>query len=132
MVEAHFSFPNLASDAHFEFEEMRVWCQRFPSATCEYGNGLGSIEAGKAVFRPKLAGAREVDPVAYRLSCPKPVLIFARNATNMTTFMLSGDSMRVVLPTVVGDMQVRSAMMHSEAASVALICDRVRLETEHV
>ena len=78
---------------------------------------------------PKLVAVHEVDDVAHWLASPKRDEVFAGIATNLTTFVLPGDSNKVALTMEVADMDALDAMMKSEAGSEAMKHDGVRPET---
>lgn len=78
---------------------------------------------------PKLIATHEVDDVAHWLASPKRSEVFAGIATNMTTYVLPGDSNRVALTMDVEDMEALDAMMNSEAGAEAMKYDGVRPDT---
>jgi len=78
---------------------------------------------------PKLIATHEVDDVAHWLASPKRAEVFAGIATNLHTYVLSGDSNRVALSMEVADMDALDAMMKSEAGAAAMKHDGVRPDT---
>ena len=78
---------------------------------------------------PKLIATHEVDDVAHWLASPKREEVFGGVATNITTFVLPGDSNRVALSMEVADMDAFDAVMKSEAGAAAMKHDAVRPET---
>ena len=78
---------------------------------------------------PKLVAVHEVDDVAHWLASPKRDEVFAGIATNLTTFVLPGDSNKVALTMEVADMDALDAMMKSDAGAEAMKHDGVRPET---
>ena len=78
---------------------------------------------------PKLIVTHEVDDVAHWLASPKREEVFAGVATNITTFVLPGDSNRVALSMDVADMGSFDELMKSDAAAEAVKYDGVRPDT---
>lgn len=78
---------------------------------------------------PKLVATHEVNDVAHWLASPKREEVFAGVATNITTYVLPGDSSRVAVTMDVADMDALDALMKSEAAAEAMKYDGVRPET---
>ena len=78
---------------------------------------------------PKLVVTHEVDDVAHWLASPKREEVFASVATNITTFVLPGDSSRVALSMDVADMDSFDELMKSDAAAEAMKYDGVRPDT---
>ena len=60
---------------------------------------------------PKLVATHEVDDVAHWLASPKRAEVFAGIATNLTTYVLPGDSNLVALTMDVEDMDALDTMM---------------------
>ncbi len=81
---------------------------------------------------PKLVATHEVDDVAHWLASPKRAEVFAGIATNLTTYVLPGDSNRVALTMDVEDMDALDTMMKSEAGAEAMKYDGVRPDTIQV
>ena len=91
---------------------------------------LGSQFAKKKdSIMPKLVVMHEVDDVAHWLASPKREEVFASVATNITTFVLPGDSSRVALSMDVADMDSFDELMKSDAAAEAMKYDGVRPDT---
>ena len=78
---------------------------------------------------PKLVATHEVDDVAHWLASPKRAEVFADVATNLTTYVLPGDSKPVAVSMDVADMAALDAVMQSEAGAEAMKHDGVRPET---
>ena len=78
---------------------------------------------------PKLIVTHEVDDVAHWLASPKREEVFAGVATNITTFVLPGDSNRVALSMDVADMGSFDELMKSDAGAEAMKYDGVRPDT---
>jgi hypothetical protein len=78
---------------------------------------------------PKLIATHEVDDVAHWLASPKRAEVFAGVATNITTFVLPGDTHRVAVTFDVADMAAFDAVMKSDAGAAAMKYDGVRPET---
>ena len=78
---------------------------------------------------PKLVATHEVNDVAHWLASPKRAEVFAGIATNLTAYVLPGDSNRVALSMEVADMDALDAMMKSEAGAAAMKHDGVRPDT---
>lgn len=78
---------------------------------------------------PKLVATHEVDDVAHWLASPKRAEVFDGVATNITTFVLSGDDHRVAVAMDVADMAAFDAVMQSAAGAAAMRYDGVRPET---
>ena len=78
---------------------------------------------------PNLIATHEVDDIAHWLASPKREEVFGGVATNITTFVLPGDSNRVALSMEVADMDAFDAVMKSEAGAAAMKYDAVRPET---
>ena len=78
---------------------------------------------------PKLIATHEVDDVAHWLASPKRSEVFAGIATNLTTYVLPGDTNRVALTLEVADMDALDAMMKSDAGAEAMKYDGVRPDT---
>ena len=78
---------------------------------------------------PKLVATHEVDDVAHWLASSKRDEVFVGIATNLTTYVLPGDSNRVALTMDVGDMGALDAMMKSDAGAAAMKNDGVRPDT---
>lgn len=78
---------------------------------------------------PKLIATHEVGDVAHWLASPKRADVFGGVATNITTFVLPGDTSRVALSMEVADMDAFDAVMKSEAGAAAMKYDGVRPET---
>jgi hypothetical protein len=78
---------------------------------------------------PKLIVTHEVDDVAHWLASPKREEVFAGVTTNITTFVLPGDSNRVALSMDVADMGSFDELMKSDAAAEAMKYDGVRPDT---
>ncbi len=78
---------------------------------------------------PKIVATHEVDDVAHWLASPKREEVFAGVATNITTFVLPGDSHRVAVSFDVSDMAAFDTIMKSEAGAEAMKYDGVRPET---
>ena len=78
---------------------------------------------------PKLVVTHEVNDVAHWLASPKREEVFAGVATNITTYVLPGDSNRVAVSMDVADMDALDALMKSDAAAEAMTYDGVRPET---
>ncbi len=81
---------------------------------------------------PKLVATHEVDDVAHWLASPKRAEVFAGVATNLTTYVLPGDSNRVALTMDVEDMDALDTMMKSQAGAEAMKYDGVRPDTIQV
>ena len=77
----------------------------------------------------KLIVTHEVDDVVHWLASPKREEVFASVATNITTFVLPGDSNRVALSMDVADMGSFDELMKSDAAAEAMKYDGVRPDT---
>jgi hypothetical protein len=75
---------------------------------------------------PRLVATHEVDDVAHWLASPKREEVFAGIATNLTAYVLPGDSNRVALTMDVADMDALDSMMKSEAGAEAMKYDGVR------
>ncbi len=78
---------------------------------------------------PKLVVTHEVDDVAHWLSSSKRDEVFAGIATDMRTYVLSGDDNKVALSMDVADMDALDAMMRSPAGAEAMKYDGVRPDT---
>ena len=78
---------------------------------------------------PKLIATHEVDNVDHWLASPKRTEVFAGIATNLTTYVLPGDSNKVALTMDVADMDALDAMMKSDAGAEAMKHDGVRPDT---
>lgn len=78
---------------------------------------------------PRLVATHEVDDVAHWLASPKRDEVFAGIATNLTTYVLPGDSNKVALSMDVEDMGALDAMMKSQAGADAMKYDGVRPDT---
>ena len=78
---------------------------------------------------PKLIATHEVNDVAHWLASPMREQAFAGIATNITTYVLPGDSNRVALSMDVADMAAFDAVMKSDVAAKAMKHDGVRPET---
>jgi hypothetical protein len=76
---------------------------------------------------PKLVLTHEVDDVTHWLASPKRAEAFAGIATNLTTYVLSGDTQRVALSMDVADMDALDAMLKSDKGQAAAKHDGVRL-----
>jgi hypothetical protein len=77
---------------------------------------------------PKLIITHQVDDVAHWLASPKREEVLAGVATNITTFVLAGDSNQVAVSMDVADMAALDALMQSDAAAEAMKYDGVRPE----
>jgi hypothetical protein len=77
----------------------------------------------------KLIVTHEVDDVAHWLASPKREEVFAGVVTNITTFVLPGDSNRVALSMDVADMGSFDELMKSDAGAEAMKYDGVRPDT---
>ncbi len=78
---------------------------------------------------PKLIATHEVDDIAHWLASPKREELFAGVATNITTFVLPGDSNQVAVSLDVADMEAFDALMKSDAGAEAMKYDGVRPDT---
>lgn len=78
---------------------------------------------------PKIMATHEVDDVAHWLASPKREELFAGVATNITTFVLPGDSHHVAVSFDVADMAAFDAVMKSDDGAAAMKYDGVRPET---
>ena len=78
---------------------------------------------------PRLITTHEVDDVEHWLASPKRAEVFAGIATDLTTYVLPGDSNRVALSMNVADMDALDAMMKSAAGAEAMKYDGVRPDT---
>ena len=78
---------------------------------------------------PRLIATHEVDDVAHWLASPKRAEVFGGVATDITTYVLSGDLNRVALSMEVADMAAFESVMKSEAGAAAVKFDGVRPET---
>ncbi|MBT8416756.1 MAG: hypothetical protein KJO42_04885 [Silicimonas sp.] len=78
---------------------------------------------------PKLVVTHEVDDVAHWLASPKRAEVFDGIATDLTTYVLSGDSNRVAVSMHVSDMEALDAMMKGDAGAEAMKHDGVRPDT---
>lgn len=78
---------------------------------------------------PRLVATHEVEDVAHWLASPKRAEVFSGIATNLTTYVLPGDSNKVALSMDVADMDKLDAMMKSEAGAAAMKYDGVRPDT---
>lgn len=78
---------------------------------------------------PKLVATHEVDDVAHWLASSKRDEVFAGIATNLTTYVMPGDSNCVALTMDVTDMDALDSMMKSDAGAEAMKHDGVRPDT---
>ena len=91
-------------------------------------NGLFITKKGDSIM-PKLIVTHEVDDVAHWLASPKREEVVAAVASNITTFVLPGDSNRVALSMDVADMEAFDALLKSDAGAEAMKYDGVRPDT---
>lgn len=78
---------------------------------------------------PKIIATHEVENVAHWLASPKREEIFDGVATNITTYVLAGDSNLVSVSMDVADMDAFDAVMKSAAGAEAMRHDGVRPDT---
>jgi hypothetical protein len=77
----------------------------------------------------KYVVTHEVDDVAHWLASPKRAEVFAGLATNLTTYVLAGDSNRVAVTMDVPDPDALDAMLKSDKGAEAMKYDGVRPAT---
>ncbi len=81
---------------------------------------------------PKIIVTHEVEDVGHWLASPKRAEVFAGVATNITTYVLPGESKRVAVSMEVTDMAAFDGVIQSPAGAEAMKHDRLRPETVEV